>query len=361
MLKIGLRSTIRSSAVDAALFKPSGAPALPPIGQARVAVLVPCRDEEATIGSVVEGFAEALPEATIYVFDNGSRDASAKRATAAGAIVRSVPQPGKGNVVRRMFSDVDADCYILVDGDDTYDPSVAPQVAALVLDGHDLVNVARVPVDDDAFRPGHMLGNRVLGGLLKRLFGLKLDDVLSGYKGCSRRLVKSFPVVSNGFEIETELAIHALQLDVSVHEMAGPYKQRPAGSASKLGTWSDGMRILRAIVGLMRHGRPMAFFSTLGVILAVIGMMLGIPVLTTFVRSHRVPRLPTAVLATGLEILAAQCFATGLALDTVSRARREQRMLAFLGIADGFAHRGEAASQKTHPNGAPSSESEEPW
>ncbi len=335
--------------LDAARSRPPRAAILPAEGELRVAVLIPCRDEEATIGSVVQGFAEALPRATIYAFDNDSSDASAERAAAAGAIVRNVPQAGKGNVVRRMFSDVDADCYIIVDGDGTYDPAVAPQVLAMLRDGHDLVNVARIPIDQFSFRSGHVLGNLALGTLLKRLLGLKLDDVLSGYKGCSRRLVKSFPVVSEGFEIETELAIHALQLGVSVCEIAAPYRQRPPGSTSKLGTWSDGVRILRAILALVRHGRPMAFFGTIGIALGATGMVLGVPILTEYVHTRLVPRFPTALLATGLEILAAQSFATGLALDTVSRARREQRMLAFLAVPDGFADRREGGSPTAYP------------
>jgi hypothetical protein len=347
MLRTGERPALPDSEFDAARMSPAVSdPAEFP--GVRVAVLVPCRDEEATIGSVVKGFFEALPEASVYVFDNDSQDDSAKRAIAAGAIVRNVPQPGKGNVVRRMFSDVDADCYILVDGDDTYDPSIAPQLVAHVLDGQDLVNVARVPVDEDAFRPGHVFGNRVLGGLLKRLFGLKLDDVLSGYKGCSPRLVKSFPVVSQGFEIETELAVHALHLGASVHEIDGPYRSRPEGSASKLGTWSDGVRILRAILGLTRHGRPMAFFSVLGITLALMGTILGLP-------------FHARVLATGLEVLAAQSFATGLALDTVSRARREQRMLAFLAIPSGLVRREKAIDDgAAYSNGRTLAESEAP-
>jgi hypothetical protein len=353
VLKTEYRATVLQGEFDAVGLRSSRAGTLPADGQPRVAVLIPCRDEEATIGSVVEGFAEALPRATIYVFDNGSRDASAELAAAAGAIVRRVSQPGKGNVVRRMFSDVDADCYILVDGDSTYDPAMAPQVVAMLRDGHDLINVARIPVDHESFRSGHVLGNRLLGGLLKPLFGLKLDDVLSGYKGCSRRLVKSFPVVSAGFEIETELAIHALQLGVSVYELEAPYRTRPAGSASKLGTWRDGVRILRAILRLMRHGRPMAFFGAIGLVLGITGIVLGIPILTTFIHTGLVPRFPTAILATGLEILAAQCVATGLALDTVSRTRREQRMLAFLAVPDGFAHRREDDPPLAASNGSP--------
>ncbi len=341
MLEHRIESDRRSDDVDAVGSSHFRAAILPAEAEPRVAVLIPCRDEEATIGSVVEGFAEVLPHAAIYAFDNDSYDASAERAAAAGAIVRNVSRPGKGNVVRRMFSDVDADCYILVDGDGTYDPAIAPQVVAMLRDGHDLVNVARIPVDHESFRSGHALGNRVLGTLLKQLLGLTLDDVLSGYKGCSRRLVKSFPVVSEGFEIETELAIHALQLGVSVCELEAPYRPRPPGSTSKLGTWSDGVRILRAILGLMRHGRPMAFFGAIGFAFGITGMVLGVPVLTGFIHTRRVPRFPTAILATGLEILAAQSFATGLALDTVSRARREHRMLAFLAVPDGFAGRRE--------------------
>ncbi len=299
---------------------------------ARVAVVIPCRNEEATIESVVEGFAEALPDATVYVFDNDSKDASAKRAEAAGAIVRSVAKSGKGNVVRRMFSDVDADCYILVDGDGTYDPAIAPRVVSLVMDGHDLVNVARSPVGDDAFRAGHQFGNRVLGELLRRLFGLSVNDMLSGYKGCSRRLVKSFPAMSEGFEIETELVVHAMQLNVSIEEIEAPYHARPEGSVSNLDTWNDGAKILGSVFGLVRHGRPLAFFSTLGVVVGAVGVVLGIPIFTTFIHTGRVPRHPTAVLVTGLEILAAQSFATGLELDTVSRARLEQRLLSFLAV-----------------------------
>lgn len=302
------------------------------VSQPRVAVLIPCRNEEATIESVVEGFASALPDATIYVFDNDSHDSSAKRATAAGAIVRSVMQTGKGNVVRRMFSDIEADCYILVDGDGTYDPAVAPRVVSLVMEGHDLVNVARSSVDDDAFRPSRELGNRVLGRLLSRFFGLKFNDVLTGYKGCSRRLVKSFPITSEGFEIETELVVHSLQLNVSIEEISASYRARPFGSSSNLDTLSDGTKIFGSVLGLVRHGRPLAFFSVLGVVLGAVGVVLGMPVLTTFLDTGRVPRLPTAVLATGLEILAAQAFTTGLELDTVSRVGREQRMLAFLAL-----------------------------
>jgi hypothetical protein len=297
-----------------------------------VAVVIPCRDEQATVAEVVKGFAAALPEATVYVFDNGSGDDTVARAEAAGAIVRKVFLPGKGNVVRRMFADVEADCYILVDGDGTYDPAMAPEMVELIAAGYDLVNVARLPAGEGAFRRGHHVGNQLLGGLLGKLFGRRMGDVLSGYKACSRRLVKSFPILSGGFELETELMVHALELNVSAVEIQGRYTGRAPGSASKLDTWADGVRILRAIVGLARQSRPLAFFALQAALLALLGIALGIPLLVTFLHTHRVPRLPTAVLVTGLEILAALSLMAGLVLDTVTRGRREQRLLAFLAM-----------------------------
>jgi hypothetical protein len=298
----------------------------------RVAVVIPCRNEQATVADVVTGFAKAVPGATVYVFDNGSTDETIARAEAAGAVVRKVFLPGKGNVVRRMFADIEADCYILVDGDGTYDPSLAPEMVELVGSGYDLVNAARVPTGDGVFPRGHSVGNHLLGGLLGKLFGRRMGDVLSGYKACSRRLVKSFPILSGGFEIETELMVHALELNVSAVEIQGPYAERPPGSSSKLGTWTDGVRILRAIVGLARQSRPLAFFSVQAAVLALLGLALGIPLLVTFLHTHQVPRLPTAVLVTGLEILAALSLTAGLVLDTVTRGRREQRLLAFLAM-----------------------------
>jgi len=296
-------------------------------------VLIPCRDEGATIADVVEGFRKALPEATVYVFDNCSDDDTAERARAAGALVRRSSTPGKGNVVRRMFADVDADCYVFVDGDGTYDPAVAPELVSKVLaEGYDLANAARVPTGEDAFPRGHRLGNRLLGGLLGRLFGRPVRDVLSGYKACSRRLVKSFPILSGGFELESELIVHALSVHAEVTEIDAGYKERPPGSESKLATWSDGARILRSILTLLRTGRPLAFFGAVAAVLAVVGVALGVPVFVTFVHTHKVPRFPTAILATGLEILAALSLTAGLVLDTVTRGRREQRLLAYLAI-----------------------------
>ena len=322
---------------------------------ARVAVVIPCRDEGATVAEVVEGFAAALPRATVYVYDNGSVDGTTAAAEAAGAVVRKVSRPGKGNVVRRMFADVEADCYILVDGDGTYDPAIAPEMVRLVAAGYDLVNVARVPAGDGVFRRGHHLGNKLLGGLLGKLFGRHMGDVLSGYKACSRRLVKSFPILSGGFELETELMVHALELNVSAVEIEGRYTERPPGSASKLDTWHDGVRILRAILGLARQSRPLAFFGLQAAILSLLGVALGIPLLVTFLHTHQVPRLPTAVIVAALEILAALSLTAGLILDTVTRGRREQRLLAFLAMpgplvaAGGEAEIGPEAANRPAP------------
>ncbi len=296
-------------------------------------MLVPCRNEATTVAAVVSGFAAALPGSTVYVFDNNSTDDTARIARDAGATVRAVETPGKGNVVRRMFADIDADVYVLVDGDDTYDPAVAPSMVAEVLEsGRDLVNATRVPADSGAFRSGHVAGNRLLAGLVGSMFQQPVGDILSGYKACSRRLVKSFPVTSGGFEIETELMVHALEVRAPIGEVTTTYRERPHGSESKLNTWSDGARILRTIVSLVRQGRPLAFFTTLGVILAALGVALGIPIVVTFVHTHQVPRFPTAILATGLEIVAALMITVGLVLDTVTRGRQEMRMLAYLSI-----------------------------
>jgi len=299
----------------------------------KIAVLVPCRDEATTVAGVVRDFTAVLPGCTVYVFDNNSADDTPRVAREAGAIVRSVDIPGKGNVVRRMFADVEADVYVLVDGDGTYDPKVAPSMIAEILEsGYDLVNATRVPEGTGAFRSGHTSGNRLLASLVGWMFRRPVGDILSGYKACSRRLVKSFPVTSAGFEIETELMVHALELRAPISEVTTSYRPRPEGSESKLSTWGDGARILHTIVTLVRQGRPLAFFTTLGAILAVAGIALGIPILVTFTHTHLVPRLPTAVLATGLEIVAALMITAGLVLDTVTRGRREFRVLTYLSI-----------------------------
>jgi hypothetical protein len=298
-----------------------------------VAVLVPCLDEELTVAQVVRGFAEALPGAAVYVYDNASVDRTAEVARAAGAIVRHVPTPGKGTVVRRMFAEVDAEVYLLVDGDATYDPSVAPELVRLVReDGFDLVNVGREPLAEEAFRSGHRFGNRLLTGALRRLIGSELSDVLSGYKALSRRFVRSFPAMSSGFEIETEIAVHAATLALPAIEVTAPYRERPLGSESKLHTIGDGIRIAAEILSLARQDRPLAFFSVIWGLLCASSLALGVPVVIHYFHTHTVPRLPTALLAVGLAVLGFLSLACGLVLDTVSRGRREAKLLAYLAL-----------------------------
>jgi len=297
----------------------------------RIAVLVPCFNEEAAIGRVVRDFRACLPGAEIYVYDNNSTDRTAEAAKAAGAVVRSESRQGKGHVVRRMFGDIDADLYVLVDGDATYDaPSVRAMIARLVEGGLDMVVGARVDQEQAAYRAGHRLGNRLLTGFVARVFGAAFDDMLSGYRVFSRRFVKSFPVLASGFEIETELTIHALNLELPVDEVETPYYARPAGSVSKLSTWHDGCRILASIVRLYRAERPLPFFSGIGLSLATVSIALAIPIVVTYFQQGQVPRFPTAVLSTGLMILACLSIACGLVLDTVTRGRREMKLLAYL-------------------------------
>ncbi len=297
----------------------------------RVAVLIPCHNEAAAIAKVVADFRQHLPGAQIYVYDNASTDATARVAQESGAIVRAEPLKGKGNVVRRMFADVEADIYVMVDGDGTYDAAAAPELLAH-LQGHglDMVNCARVPAEDGVYRSGHRFGNRLLTGMVARVFGNRLSDMLSGYRVMSRRFVKSFPALSSGFEIETELTVHALELRAPIAELAAPYYARPAGSASKLNTVGDGMRILRVIVHLVKEERPLQFFSVIFVLLAAVSIALGVPVVLQFLATGLVGRLPTAVLATGLMILAFLSLFCGLVLDTVTRGRREFKRLIYL-------------------------------
>jgi hypothetical protein len=296
-----------------------------------VAVLIPCYNEQTTIGQVVTDFASALPGARIFVYDNNSSDATVERALAAHAIVRSEKAQGKGNVVRRMLADVDADVYILVDGDATYDAMSGPaMVNRLVAEGLDMINGVRVTEINAAYRPGHRAGNRILTKLVKITFGTGLKDMLSGYKVMSRRLVKSMPLFSSGFEIETELAVHALSLRVPIAEMPTPYRDRPANSASKLRTIRDGARILRTIVWLIKDERPLPFFTTMAAALAATAVLLGVPIITTYLETHLVPRLPTAVLAASIMLLALLSLCCGMILDTVSRGRREIKRIAYL-------------------------------
>jgi glycosyltransferase involved in cell wall biosynthesis len=280
---------------------------------------------------VIADFRANLPDAEIYVYDNNSTDRTVDVARASGATVRRERRQGKGHVVRRMFGDVEADIYVLVDGDATYDaPSVHAMIGRLIDSGLDMVVGARRGEEEAAYRPGHRLGNQILTGFVDRVFGASFADMLSGYRVFSRRFVKSFPALSGGFEIETELTVHALNLELPVTEIETPYFARPAGSVSKLSTWRDGLRILRTILRLYRAERPLPFFTGIGALLALVAVALAIPIFVTFVEEGLVPRLPTALLSTGLMILAFLAVACGMVLDTVTRGRREMKMLAYL-------------------------------
>ncbi len=299
----------------------------------RIAVILPCYNEEAAIGQTVAAFRAALPGAAIYVYDNNSRDRTVEVAREAGAIVRSERMQGKGNVVRRMFADVDADIYVMADGDATYDAAAAPAMIDKVLtDGLDMVVGTRIHEAADAYRRGHVLGNRAMTGLLARLFGRSFTDIFSGYRVFSRRFVKSFPVLSAGFEIETEISVHALELKMPVGEVETRYLARPEGSASKLSTYRDGFRIARTILTLYRIEKPMLFFCWVAGLLGLLALILAAPLVITYVDTGLVPRFPTAILATGLVILSALSLFAGLILDTVVRGRREMRRLAYLAV-----------------------------
>jgi glycosyltransferase involved in cell wall biosynthesis len=302
-----------------------------PLARHRIAVLVPCYNEEIAIAKVVADFRAALPEAAVYVYDNNSRDCTTHMARAAGATVRGEQHQGKGHVVRRMFSDVEADVYVLVDGDATYDaPSARAMVARLFADRLDMVVGARLDREQAAYRRGHRLGNRLLTWFVANVFGDSFKDILSGYRVFSRRFVKSFPALSGGFEIETELTAHALVLELPVAEIDTPYYARQAGSQSKLNTWRDGVRILGTIVKLYRSERPLGFFCAIGASLAIMAVGIAFPIFTTYLAEGVVPRLPTAVLSTGLMLMAGLAIACGLVLDTVTRGRREIKRLAYL-------------------------------
>lgn len=299
----------------------------------RIAVLIPCYNEEAAIAQTVRDFRAALPEADIYVYDNNSRDKTIARAHEAGAIVRSEKRQGKGNVVRRMFADVEADVYVLTDGDDTYDATAAPElVRKLITEGLDIVTGKRVATGQAAYRPGHVLGNKLLTGLTALMFDVHLSDLLSGYRVMSRRFAKTFPITAGGFGIETELTVHAVRLLMPMAEVDTRYKERPAGSVSKLNTWKDGFRILFTIAGLVREERPLIFFASIFAVLAAMSLILGIPVVVYFYQHGTVPRLPTAILSSMLMLLAFLALASGLILDTVTRGRWEQKRMSYLSI-----------------------------
>lgn len=300
----------------------------------KIAVLLPCYNEEAAIGATIAGFKAALPDAAIYVYDNNSRDQTRTVSAAAGAIVRTERQQGKGHVVRRMFADIDADVYVIADGDLTYDPKAAPTMVDLLLDEQlDMVVGIRKHEEREAYRGGHVLGNKIFTGILSGLFGRSFSDIFSGYRVFSRRFVKSFPVLSSGFEIETEISVHALELRMPVGEIETIYAARPEGSQSKLSTYSDGWRILRTIFTLYRIERPALFYGSIGALLIAFSILLASPLVITYLHTGLVPRVPTAILVTGITIVAVLCFFAGLILDTVTRGRREVRRLAYLSLA----------------------------
>jgi hypothetical protein len=319
---------------------PSGAPAAAPKAatpewpsRLKIAVLIPCYNEEVAISEVVADFRAALPGVPIYVYDNNSRDQTMAVARDAGAIVRSERLQGKGHVVRRMFADIEADVYILVDGDNTYDVAMAPAMLRKLCEEQlDMLTGVRVTAVNSAYRRGHRLGNRVLTGIISQIFGNRISDMLSGYRVFSRRFVKSFPALSSGFEIETEFAVHALEQNMPLGEVQTAYKERPLGSASKLRTYVDGLRILRTIVILVKEERPLQFFCLAGATLLMCGVGFGTPIITEYLRTHLVPRLPTALLATALVLLAFLSMTSGFILDSVTRGRKEMKRLAYLSV-----------------------------
>lgn len=302
-----------------------------PSADLKIAVILPCYNEAGAIAQTVADFRAALPSAVVYVYDNNSSDRTIEIARSAGAIVHTVRQQGKGHVVRRMFADVDADIYVLADGDATYEAAAAPRmIEAMCAENYDMVVGARKSEVEAAYRSGHRLGNMLLTGLLQQLFGRSFTDILSGYRVFSRRFVKSFPVLSAGFEIETEISVHALELGMPVAEEITAYGARPEGSESKLSTYRDGWRILMTMIKLYRTERPIAFFGAIGAALLLVAAALSVPILLTYFETGLVPRLPTTVLIVGLITLATLNFMTGLILDTVTRGRQEIKRLAYL-------------------------------
>jgi glycosyltransferase involved in cell wall biosynthesis len=301
---------------------------------ARIAVLIPCYNEEAAIAKVVNDFKMTLPNGDVYVYDNNSKDKTAEVAHTAGAIVRTELRRGKGNVIRRMFADIEADIYLLVDGDDTYDAATAPVFfQTLVSDGLDMVSGRRIAVGGNAYRTGHVMGNWLLNRATVMIFRLKVLDMLTGYRVFSRRFAKSFPVTAEGFSIETELTVHAGRLLMPVAEVDTPYRERAHGSVSKLHTWRDGLRIVFAIARLVREERPLVFFAAICALLILLSLILGVPVVLEYLKTGLVPRLPTAVLSMGLMLLAFLSLASGLILDTVTRGRWELKRLAYLAVS----------------------------
>ncbi len=299
----------------------------------RTAVLIPCYNEEQTIEKVVSDFRKIIPNALVYVYDNNSSDQTIKVARQAGAIVRREPLQGKGNVIRRMFADVEADIYVLVDGDETYDPNSAPAMIARLLDRQlDMVNGARITKNNKAYRPGHRFGNWMLTRIVAWIFGNRFTDMLSGYRVFSRRYVKSFPALSSGFETETELTVHALELRMPTDEVMTPYNNRPVGSDSKLSTFKDGFRILWSIFVLIKEEHPMLFFTIIAFLLFGIALVLSLPIWAVYWETGLVPRLPTALLSGTIVSLGFISLACGLILETVTRGRWEMKRMRYLNI-----------------------------
>jgi len=296
-----------------------------------IAVLIPCLNEGLTIHKVVTDFKTVLPDAKIFVYDNGSTDGTAETARESGAIVRTEPYMGKGNVVRRMFADIEADVYVLVDGDDTYTAADAPKmIDMLIAERLDMVNASRTAENKNVFPPGHERGNRILGALVGIIFGRQFGDLLSGFRVFSRRFVKSFPSLSSGFEIETELCVHALELRMKVAELESLYKTRPEGSSSKLSTYRDGLKVLKLIFLLIKEERPFQFFSMISLILAIVSITMGLPIIFEYIETGLVPRFPTAILCSALMILSFISFYAGLILDSITKTRREVKTLYYL-------------------------------
>ena len=299
--------------------------------EARIAVLIPCYNEELTIPKVVRDFRRALPEAVVYVYDNNSRDRTCDVARTAGAVIGFENMQGKGNVIRRMFADVEADIYVIVDGDDTYDATAAPRLVSLLWDNQlDMVSARRLSDERNAYRAGHRFGNKLLSSTIHVIFGDRCRDVLSGYRVLSRRFVKSFPALTQGFDIEAELTIHALELNMPIMEVDSAYKARPKGSISKLHTYRDGVRICWTIFYLLKEERPFHFFGIIFLTLALFSTAISVPIFMTYFETGLVPRFPTAVLATGMMLLSFMSLACGLVLDTVTLGRREAKRMRYL-------------------------------
>ena len=301
----------------------------------RIAAIVPCHNEEASVGKVVSDLKAAVPGIVVYVYDNLSTDASAEKALAAGAIVRRENVKGKGNVVRRAFADVEADIYVMIDGDDTYDAAAAPRMIETLLDGpyDHVLGVRKQIPGTDAYRAGHETGNRVLNGVVGWVFGENVTDMLSGYRVFSRRFVKSFPAVSREFEVETELTVHSLHLRVPQTSVSVGFRDRPPGSVSKLRTYHDGFRILSLIFGLARHERPVAFYGLFGALSWVVALVLAVPIVIEFWETGLVPRFPTLFLAFTLVMVGCLAWTSGLILDGIRRSRHESARLMYLRIA----------------------------